>query len=317
MDFKKLFKDSDLPYLLLYVLLVHVFFYRFFIPGQMIFGTDTISQSYPIQVVAMRDIARYHYVPLWNPYIFSGMPLLASFSFHIFYPLNWIYFFLSTEFAAGYQYVIHFVLMGITFYYFARHLKLSRQASFVGGLMFLFNAHFVSLIYPGHGGKIFTIAYLPLALMLLDRALDSRPFLNLSLMGLVVGLMFYGGHIQILFYCGITLLLFLVMRLAVGLKEKKGAKWALKGAAGFVYAFGLGTLLYAAVLLPAWEYKGFTERGGGVTQASSYEFAVSFSNPPEDMLYLGMSDPFGWGKDYGPYEPTTSGIFYRGRIGLR
>ena len=192
---KKLTKDSDLPYLLLYVLLVHVFFYKFLVPGQMIYGTDTMSQGYPMQVVAMREIFRNHSLPLWNPYIFSGMPLLASFSFHILYPLNWIYFFLSPEFGGGYQYIIHFILMGITFYYLARQLKLSRQAAFVGGLMFIFNAHFVSLIYPGHGGKIFTIAYLPLALMLLDRALDRRPFYNLSLMGLVVGLMFYGGFL--------------------------------------------------------------------------------------------------------------------------
>ena len=253
-----------------------------------------------------------------EPYVFSGMPLLASFSFHVFYPGSWIYFFVSPNFATGYLYIIHFILMGCFLFAFLRHLGLSRQASFVGGLMFMFAPHLVTLVYPGHGGKIFTMTWLPLALLFLDWALDGEPFFNMTVMGLMVGLMFYGGHIQILFYCGIVLFLFLIMRLVEGLR-KKGYKWALKGAAGFVYAFGLGTLLYAAVLLPAFEYKHYTERGQGgtMTSASSYEFATSFSMPPDELLYTVMHDPFGWGKDYGPNVPTTNGIFYRGRMGLK
>lgn len=308
--------EKDLTYILLYIVLVHIFFYRLLIPGQMVFGTDTITQSYPVQVMGLREMFRNHSMPLWNPYMMSGMPLLASFSFHILYPGSWLFFFLPVKFAMGYQFVLHFCLMGIFFYYFAKHMGLSRRAAFLGGLLYIFNAHFITLVYPGHGSKIFTITYLPLALMFLDRALENRPLYNFAFLGLMVGLMFYGGHMQILFYCGITLLLFLVTRLALGFK-KNGAAWAFKGAAGFGTAFLLGTLLYAVILIPAWQYKGFTKRGGGVTGASSYEFATSFSQPPEDVLYLALRDPFGWGKDYGPDVPTTKGIFYRGRVGLR
>jgi Bacterial membrane protein YfhO len=309
---------TSLTYILLYVVLAHVCFWKYLVPGNFAYGTDTVSGSYPVSNMGMGEIFKTHSVPLWNPYIFSGMPLLASFSFNVFYPGSWIYFFVSPNFATGYLYIIHFTLMGCFFFAFSRHLGLSRQASFIGGLMFMFAPHLVTLVYPGHGGKIYTMTYLPLALLFLDRALDGKTFFNTTVVGLLVGLMFYGGHIQILFYCGIVLLLFLLMRLAGGAK-KRGYKWALKGAAGFVYAFGLGTLLYAAVLLPAFQYKHYTERGqgGAMTAATSYDVATSFSNPPEDLLYIFMHDPFGWGKDYGPTVPTTSGIFYRGRIGLR
>lgn len=309
---------TSLTYILLYIVLAHACFWKYLVPGNFAFGTDTLAASYPMQVMGMGEIFKNHSIPLWNPYIFSGMPLLASFSFHVFYPGSWIYFFVSPKFATGYLYIIHFILMGCFLFAFLRHLGLSRQASFVGGLMFMFAPHLVTLVYPGHGGKIFTMTYLPLALLFLDRALDREPFFNMTVVGLLVGLMFYGGHIQILFYCGVVLFLFLLMRLAEGAR-KGGYKWALKGAAGFVYAFGLGTLLYAAVLIPAFQYKHYTERGQGgtMTAASSYELATSFSDPPEDLLYLVMHDPFGWGKDYGPNVPTTNGIFYRGRIGLR
>ncbi len=324
---------TSLAYILLYVIIAHACFWKYLVPGNFAYGTDTIAASYPMQVVGMKDIFKYHYMPLWNPYIFSGMPLLASFSFHVLYPGSWIYFFLSPKFATGYLYILHFILMGCFLFAFLRRIGLSKQASFVGGLIFMSAPHLVTLVYPGHGGKIYTMTWLPLALLFLDRALDREMLFNIAVMGLFVGLMFYGGHIQILFYCGITLLMFLLMRLSVDFKQK-GWKWALKGAGGFVFAFGLGTLLYAAVLIPAFQYKKFTERGQGgtMTAASSYRFATSFSMPPEDMLYTIMHDPFGWGKDYGPTVPTikptapwlakllgttTDRIFYRGRMGLK
>ena len=303
-------------YILLYIILSHVFFWKFLIPSNFGFSTDTLAASYPVQVMGMRAIAENGSLPLWNPYIFSGMPLMASFSFHILYPLGWIFFFLPTDFAMSYQYIIHTALMGIFLFAFARHMGLSRPASFVGGLLFMFSAHFISLVYPGHGGKIFTMTWLPLGMLFLDRGLSSKPFYNLTIMGLFVGMMFYGGHIQILFYCGIALLCFLVMRLIADFR-KQGYKWALKALGGFIYAFTLGALLYAVILLPAWEYKSYTHRAGGVVGASSYEFATSFSQPPEDMLYIPLQNPFGWGKDYGPNIPTTKDEFYRGRIGLR
>ncbi|MHB8172918.1 MAG: YfhO family protein [Nitrospirota bacterium] len=324
---------TSLTYILIYIVLAHVCFWKYLVPGNFAFGTDTVNQSYPINNMGMNEIFKNHSMPLWNPYIFSGMPLLASFSFDVFYPGSWIYFFFSQNFATGYLYILHFILMGCFLFAFLRHLGLSRRASFVGGLIFMFAPHLVTLVYPGHGGKIYTMTWLPLALLFLDRALDKEPLFNLTVMGLMVGLMFYGGHIQILFYCGITLLMFLLMRLGDGIRGR-GWKWALKGAAGFVYAFGLGTFLYAAVLIPAFQYKKFTERGQGgtLTAASSYEFATSFSMPPEDMLYTIMHDPFGWGKNYGPTIPTikptapwlarllgttTDRIFYRGRMGLK
>ena len=307
---------SDIPYIIMYVLLTHIFFYKFLVPGQTLFGTDTMTQSYPMQVVWMREILHTHSIPLWNPYMLGGMPLLASFSFHILYPGSWIFFLMPVDYGMGYIYILHFCLMGIFFHYFGRELGLSRPAAFVGALLFMFNAHLVSLVYPGHGGKIITIAFLPLGLMFVERAFKRSPGFNFLMLGLVVGLMFYGGHPQILFYCGIALSLFFIARLG-GTFKKEGAKESLKRVGMFALAFAVGALLYAAVLFPAMEYRGYTHRGGGATGATSYEFATSFSQPPEDMLYLALRDPFGWGKDYGPDNPSRPGEFYRGRIGLR
>jgi len=312
-------KDGSLNarfYVLAYFVLAHVFFWKFMVPGQMIFGTDVQNQSYPIQHMAVEQMLESGSLMLWNPYIFSGMPFLASFSFPFFYPLALLFFVLPLGFAMGYEMVLHFFLMGVFMYAFLRNLNVSRQAAFVGGLVFMFNAHLVSLVYPGHGGKIFTVTYLPLALMLLVRGFESERLYNFGLLGLVVGVMFYGGHPQILFYCGIAIALFFVF-LAAAEYRRNGAAGTARLFGFLTMSFALGALLYAVILLPAMQYRSHTKRSGGESGGSSYEFATSFSQPPEDMLYVPLRNPFGWGKDYGPNTPNTDGIFYRGRIGLR
>jgi len=307
---------NDLFYYVLFFVLTHVFFWQFFVPGQMIFGTDIQNQSYPIQQMAVSEMLKDRSLMLWNPYIYGGMPFLASFSFPIFYPFALLFFVLPVPFAMGYEVVIHFFLMGVFMFAFLRDLKLSRHAAFIGGLLLVFNLHCISLVFPGHGGKIFTVTYLPLAMMLLDRAFRERPAFNLTMLGLLLGLMFYGGHPQILFYCGGAMSLFFLMRL-VQESRRNGLIGSARLVGLYCAAFALGTLLYAAILFPAWEYRGYTHRVGGVTGATTYEFATSFSPPPEDILYLFMRNPFGWGKDYGPTIPNTKDEFYRGRMGLK
>ncbi len=312
---KKTGKPGDAVFVLLFFVLAHAFFWKFLVPGQMVFGTDIQNQSYPLQHMAVNQMLESGSLMLWNPYIFSGMPFLASFSFPFFYPGALLFFVLPLGFAMGYELVLHFFLMGVFMYAFLRHLKLSREAAFVGGLMFMFNVHFVSLVYPGHGGKLITMTFLPLALMALDRGFVSKPLYNFGILGLVVGLMFYGGHPQILFYCGIALSLLFLFLAAARYRENRLAG-TLKLFGLFTASFVAATLLYAAILFPAMQYRSYTHRGEGATGAS-YEFATSFSQPPEGLLYIPLRNPFGWGKDYGPKVPTTDGIFYRGRIGLR
>jgi hypothetical protein len=51
---------------------------------------DGLLQNVPYRVAAA-EIVKSGYLPLWNPYIFSGMPLLASAQVGILFPLNWFY----------------------------------------------------------------------------------------------------------------------------------------------------------------------------------------------------------------------------------
>ncbi|HEX3143423.1 MAG TPA: hypothetical protein VHQ64_05590, partial [Pyrinomonadaceae bacterium] len=51
---------------------------------------DGFLQNVPFRVAAARMI-RAGQLPLWDPYIFSGMPMFATAQVGILYPLNWFY----------------------------------------------------------------------------------------------------------------------------------------------------------------------------------------------------------------------------------
>ena len=55
--------------------------------------TDPVRQQYPWKFLAI-DYLKIGQLPLWNPYTFSGSPLLANFQSGAFYPLNIIFFIL-------------------------------------------------------------------------------------------------------------------------------------------------------------------------------------------------------------------------------
>ncbi|MBI3741721.1 MAG: hypothetical protein HY257_08200, partial [Chloroflexi bacterium] len=62
-------------------------------------------------------------VPLWNPYLFAGMPFVGDIQSGIFYPLNLLAFFLSDPFTLRdmeYLSVLHFAIAGIGMYAFLR-----------------------------------------------------------------------------------------------------------------------------------------------------------------------------------------------------
>src|SRR6185503_3596630 len=55
---------------------------------------DLVTQHYEARALAAGAV-RELTLPLWNPYILSGVPFLASPQSSLFYPPNWLYYVLS------------------------------------------------------------------------------------------------------------------------------------------------------------------------------------------------------------------------------
>ena len=91
---------------------------------------DGLLQNVPFRVAAAQIIRSGH-LPLWNPYIFSGMPLFATAQVGILYPLNWFYVPFSAATATNLMVISTYVVAGLGAYLYARQIK----ASIVGAVI--------------------------------------------------------------------------------------------------------------------------------------------------------------------------------------
>src|SRR6185436_5609724 len=164
----------------------------------------------------------------------------------------------------------------------------------LSGLLAMFcGAHF-GHIDAGHLSNLCSMVWAPLLLLAIDGWLDARRADWLLVGAASVALLILAGHPQYAFYTGLIAGLYS----ALGLTRVSGRVRALLG----LLAMGtLGVALSAAQLLPAIDAAGEAVRRGG----TSYDFAASFSLPPENLLTLLVPYPFGgpglldyWGRAY-------------------
>ncbi|MEJ2150454.1 MAG: hypothetical protein P8Z40_13375, partial [Chloroflexota bacterium] len=75
---------------------VLVYFHRLLL-GKVIFWGVPLLQFYPWQKMAF-DALRSGALPLWNPLLGNGAPLLANYQTAVFYPPNWLHLFVPAEY---------------------------------------------------------------------------------------------------------------------------------------------------------------------------------------------------------------------------
>src|SRR3989344_8112311 len=68
------------------------------IPFKNFLITDPVRQQYSWKKLSI-EILKDKEVPSWNPYSFSGTPLLGNFQSAVFYPLNILFFSLPFEYS--------------------------------------------------------------------------------------------------------------------------------------------------------------------------------------------------------------------------
>jgi len=212
--------------------------------------SDIPSLVYPWRMLVIEHLKR-GVLPLWNPYYFAGMPLLANFQSAVFSLANLFHFFLPFPQAWSAGIIIQPFLIGLFTFLFLRHLRLSRVASLFGGIIFAFSGFSLMwLEYNVHGHAVM---WLPLLLLLTDKIIETRRLTWALLAGLVLALQILAGYPQIVLYSltaiGFDALfrLFLLGRQARNFRRLGKIMVLL-----FLFVF-LGLLLAAVQLLPGQE----------------------------------------------------------------
>jgi len=235
--------------------------------------------------------------PLWNPYLFGGMPYIAAMHGDIFYPTFLLRMILPTDVAMTWGFIIHVFLAGLFTFVFLRSLGLGFFGSLIGGLAYMMSGNIAGLVSPGHDGKLFISALLPLALFLVVRGVRDGRHWAWGALALTVGLAVLSPHPQLLQYmllvCGSFGLFLAFADTGAGVPARASALRRLGAAAVAVI---LGGAMGAVQYLPVREYVPWSPRALG----KGWEEATSYSMPPEEMVnfwvpqFSGILDRY-WG----------------------
>ncbi|MCX5782032.1 MAG: hypothetical protein NT145_04935 [Elusimicrobia bacterium] len=157
---------------------------------------DIYLHYYPLKHLVSQEIISGK-IPLWNPYIFAGQPILANPQSAIFYPLNIIFYILPLHLAFNYSAVIHFFLGGLFFYLLLSNLRYCRSASLMGSIAYTFSSFLVYKLPAGHFIALTGYVWLPLIILFLNKISENN---NNNIgwifaLGASIACQFLSGHI--------------------------------------------------------------------------------------------------------------------------
>jgi len=146
--------------------------------GHAVLPGDDLGQNFPLRVLAGREI-RAGQLPLYDPYIWSGAPLLAGWNAAAAYPFTWLFAILPGTAAWTVNLIATWAVAGLGMFAFLRTLRLATLASFLGALSFAFAGAMSAQVT--HFGLVAGMSWVPWQLLSIlqlspDRTAASRPW---------------------------------------------------------------------------------------------------------------------------------------------
>ncbi len=252
--------------------------------GQILFNprSDQYTNGYGFRYFAevwLRDGKGF---PQWNPFLQGGVPYVAAMHGDVFYPTFLLRMMIGTAEGITWEFPFHIFLAGLFTYFFLRAWRLPFVASVIGGLAYMMSGSIAGLAFPGHDGKLFVAALLPLCLHLLTRGIRDGRIWAWGPFALAIGLALLSPHPQLFQYLllvagSYSLFLAFATHEGVGKLPTAVAARRLGCTAGGV---ALGLLIGAIQFGPLLAYKAYSPRAAGHDWAT----ATSYSFPIEETL---------------------------------
>ena len=277
--------------------------------GQIIISPDDgVIFNVPLRVAAA-NLIRAGHVPLWDPYIFSGMPLHASAQAGLLFPLNWFYLIASPPVATNLMMLATYMVAAMGAYLFARRTGANLTGAIATSLIWQFSAFLVEQV--GHTNILQTAAMLPWVLWSLEGYISGLMAKGSRRRGLLlaalVAVQVFAGHQQTAAYA-------LLLAGVYALVLVRAAKLSRSSYVSPLAMLALGLSLAAVQILPTIELLRNSMRA-----TASYDFFSSFSMPPHFTLTLFAPYLFGGGNGRlfrAPYVGPTFFGEYVAYVGL-
>jgi hypothetical protein len=173
--------------------------------------SDQIEQFYVWHKIAANSMQSEGHIPLWNPYEFTGQPLVANAQSALFYPPNLLLFFLSPAKVATANKIFILLISGIFTFLFCRELKVSDLGAIFTSIAFTFSGPLITFLGHPHAN---VLAFFPMMMWSGEKLLryDDRPR-SCALLGFAMGAALLGGHPETTFYCWVVFAIYFSARI--------------------------------------------------------------------------------------------------------
>ena len=248
--------------------------------------SDLILENYPWKRFILASLSGGE-LPLWNPYLFAGIPFLAAGQHSAMYPFSLLYYTLPLEKAYGWFTVLQLGLAGVFAYILMRTFGLRRYGAVFAGVAYQLSGFFVvSVVFQMiiAGG-----AWLPLILAMCERVIRQSPALGnrpssmpwVVIGALAIAMVILAGHVEILAYTLIVAALFCVWRLSsvIGFRNLRLDGPYLASRLAWLVVMGVAGLCIGAIqLVPLLELvtRNFRQGSASLEEVMGYAFPLRY-----------------------------------------
>jgi hypothetical protein len=241
--------------------------------GRGFYVSDLGVYHYPMKHV-VREAVRSGEFPYWNRLYSGGAPLAANPAYELFYPPQWLVYVLPFHFGLQLHILLHFAIAIAGMFLLLRRLGISIAAAAVGSIAFVFCGSYASL--SSKLPILFSISWLPLALWLLMRFVESRTASRLLPLAAVLAMQWILGEPTAVMQ---TWAIIAGWSLLQVVRKSEDAK---RVAATLAMAIAASLLLAAVQLLPAIDFVRDTVR----TKTFDFRVVANWSTPPVRFVEL-------------------------------
>ncbi len=269
----------------LLALLVIVFFHQVSLGGKTFVSPDAVG---PAGFVRMGEQSLHHdhVYPLWNPYVFLGMPSFGSGAYNpLMYPPDWPLALVAKVIPLPdlTWMLIYFVLGAWFLYLLAREWGARPEGALLGAAALVFAPNLIAVGSHGHGSQLVNSAYVPLMLWLATRWMRKGDLRDLGWLALAGGFQMLRGHVQICFYTWLAVGLYAVIDWLAALRRPGEIVPRTARALGVPLAAALAFGLAGVYNLPLRDYAQWSIRGGGAGGGVGMSYATQWSLAPYEL----------------------------------
>jgi hypothetical protein len=281
MKLKDILKDFSIHGLYIIALILFIIiFYRFFLTPYDVPAHDLLTGYFPHEDALRQSIIKHSdFFPIWNPYWFSGTPLLGdpgtvhigSITYFL------ILVFQSTILALKINFILDLILAAITMYILIYYLTKDKESAFISAFTFVFSGYVLSTFVTNWLTSLNAYLFMPLIFLFTILAFKSKDWIFFSIITAIFFALqvFAGPDLKIVLFSIMLFVLYSIVYIIGKNIGQRVLKAALISCLVAIIFIGLASIR----ILPEKEYLDSTGRA-----SLPYELAASRVTPLKDVF---------------------------------